>query len=517
MQKGILSAYSAMVPLSSSIAEAAWPDLLSSLCDSIRPLQLAPYRFKPIKEPIKPSDKEIEDQEDLAAESRSLTSAWLVKAIEIISSWYKELNWPVRVATFPLVISRLSQCMAVKHLYATQASDFPLLDRAPSSTSSSSPSPPSGYSQQPQPLYIPEVWRAAARAFVSVVQSGLPSINITTQSLIQQQLAASALATSTAAGPPSVPPNSETWDLLIRSFQMFLIGEGLDLAPESEPHLAILPSFSSSSSLPEDDEVQATVLDCLGDTVLTSCQFASLEARLALIKIMEKGTHSLLPPNSWAVPQGLNPNGGGGSSHSVNSSLRFSHLGLSKLYVLCSRGGQDPNPAEQSVRCQLDIAQLSLPIFVSRAESILTQYLSMEGGGRVEEEDQPGASHDELLVEKARHVLDLVAQLWVSPSVGSSLVASRPHLKPWMDVARARKRPKQAVGVSGGGALEASHKAPAPPLGEQTHLLALYGPLCECAASSDPTIRTLASGLLLKLGKDVGLLSSAGSVGTKVE
>jgi hypothetical protein len=101
----------------------------------------------------------------------------------------------------------------------------------------------------------------------------------------------------------------------------------------------------------------------------------------------------------------------------------------------------------------------------------------------------------------------------------------RPHLKPWMDVARARKRPKQAS-ASGGGAGEAlSSKPPLshqPAVGEQTHLLALYGPLCECAASRDQAIRAVASSLLLKLGKDVGLLSgtltaSSYAVGSKTE
>ncbi len=56
----------------------------------------------------------------------------------------------VRVSTFSTVVSCLSECMAVRHL---DPSD--------------------------------ELWRSASAAFVTVVQSGLPSINITT--LTQQQ------------------------------------------------------------------------------------------------------------------------------------------------------------------------------------------------------------------------------------------------------------------------------------------------------------------------------------------
>ena len=538
MQKAVLSTFSAMVPLPPSLAEAAWPDLLTSLCDSIRPLQLAPYRFKPIRE-AKPLDGDAMEIElvDLAAEARSLTSAWLIKAIEMMSSWYKELSWPVRVSTFPLVVSRLSECMSVRHLWVTRPSDLPLVDHAPSSSSPSS-------QQTPQPLYLAEVWRMAARAFVSVVNSGLPSINITTQSLIQQQQQQLATAQGGAAAltltlPPG-SPTSDTWDLLIKSFQMFLVGEGLIPSPpppgddegEEITHLSLLPSFAaaalSSSSSSDDEEVQAMVLDCLGDTVLTSCQFAPLDSRLALIRILERGTHSELmtqdpSPSSSMTMMSQRPTEGGGGVNSSSNSLRFSHLGLSKLYVLCSRGGQDPSPAEQSVRCQLDIAQLALPIFVSRAELILTQYLSRsadEERSRLTtsldgSDQQPGSIVDGVLVEKARHVLDLVAQLWVSPAVGSSLIASRPHLKPWMDVARARKRPKAPSSSTGGAeASKAATSTPSTqPAGEQTHLLALYGSLCECAASSDPAVRSVASGLLLKIGKDVGLLSGTTSSG----
>lgn len=36
--------------------------------------------------------------------------------------------------------------------------------------------------------------------------------------------------------------------------------------------------------------------------------------------------------------------------------------------------GQDSEPREQSVRCQLEVAQLALPVLVLRAEAILRRY-----------------------------------------------------------------------------------------------------------------------------------------------
>lgn len=58
----------------------------------------------------------------------------------------------MRVATFPLLVGALSECMACRHL-------------------------PEGVAAAERDA-IEDLWRAAARAFVTVVQTGLPSINI---------------------------------------------------------------------------------------------------------------------------------------------------------------------------------------------------------------------------------------------------------------------------------------------------------------------------------------------------
>ncbi len=56
------------------------------------------------------------------------------------------------MATFPLLVGALSECMACRHL-------------------------PEGVAAAERDA-IEDLWRAAARAFVTVVQTGLPSINI---------------------------------------------------------------------------------------------------------------------------------------------------------------------------------------------------------------------------------------------------------------------------------------------------------------------------------------------------
>ena len=93
-------------------------------------------------------------------------------------------------------------------------------------------------------------------------------------------------------------------------------------------------------------------------------QYAPTETRQALIRVIDLGSRSISESGgSRSIP--LPP-----SSCSLHASSRFPHLCLSKLYVLCSRG-QDSDPKEQSVRCQLEVAQLALPVFIARAERVM--------------------------------------------------------------------------------------------------------------------------------------------------
>jgi hypothetical protein len=85
-------------------------------------------------------------------------------------------------------------------------------------------------------------------------------------------------------------------------------------------------------------------------------------------------------------------------------------------------------------------------------------------------------------------------------------------------VARARR--KKAAGTSGSGSRgtgrgsgSGSGGSAALSGGEQTHLLALFGALCACAAAPDARVPEGAGQLLLQVGNDVGLLDLSPSSG----
>lgn len=236
-------------------------------------------------------------------------------------------------------------------------------------------------------------------------------------------------------------------------------------------------SFSSFSTAPEapseaalaDAELTTAVLDCLADTVLSACQYAPTELRGALISVIDAGAARPLTDE--------------GGMHAMS---RFSHVCLSKLYVLCSRG-QDGDVTQQSVRCQLEVAALALPVLLARAERVLGGYAASDAL------DPPLPRHVAAQCgERARHVLELLSQLSCAPAVVDACVQNgRRGIQPWVELVRGR------------GAEEAG--AHAHGAKEQTHLLVLYDVLCRCIGSHDASIRTLVRGILQTIGQDLGL------------
>jgi hypothetical protein len=151
-----------------------------------------------------------------------------------------------------------------------------------------------------------------------------------------------------------------------------------------------------------------------------------------------------------------------------------------------------------------------------------------------------------LLTDKARHVADLMMQLKVAPAVMDAAVVALikgPQLRPWLDVSRARRKravSANAVGHPGAGGLAAaagiwpgssglqhlplSRSSSGSSNGgsstgnsavgmldrrEQTHLLALYGALCEAVSRRDAVVRKSAGTMLEQIGRDVGILDSS--------
>uniref|UniRef100_A0A7S0NBW2 Mon2 C-terminal domain-containing protein n=1 Tax=Chlamydomonas leiostraca TaxID=1034604 RepID=A0A7S0NBW2_9CHLO len=545
-------------------------------------------------------------QEDVSVEAKCLTSNWMCRVADTVAGWYKDsVPWQVRVATFPALVSSLSECMAMRHVDPND-----------------------------------ELWRTASKAFNAIVQSGLPSINIASHGLTVQAAAAAAQQTQgyslsslsgsltsgissitgygsspipaasgsgAAAGADKAAVHQDTWPLLVRAFEMSLLGRDLPgpLPPGCNPNPPLLPPRTGAGVAPaaaapgstsslgagnnggpgtpgpsarqtlasadsdappkpavqSDVEIQAMVLDCLADSVLTSCQYASHDIRVRLVSIVDAGAAAAMA-----------------GEEQLRGLERFSHACLSKLFVLCSRGQDMPGsrslrgsssqshsshsgsldgnsyPREQSARCQLEVAQLALPAFLSRCEAVIRAYVfeqravhsaaQQQGAGTpapdAEASPAPAATPstpapvsvfeslaaglglppglvvtpqvDAQLADRALHALELCAQLRVSPSVMDAALPSRPELKPWVELVRARKRSLRqgsaggaqpgAQNTSSGGAALPSSLAESR---EQTHLLPLYGALCECVACDDARVRDVVRQLLLAAGRELGL------------
>ncbi len=465
----------------------------------------------------------------------------------------------VRVATFPRVVSALSECMSTRHWDPTE-----------------------------------ELWRSASLAFVAVVQSGLPSINIAAHAAatppppppspspysLASLTGLGAMSTpsppSTASSQATVSVPADTWPSLKRAFELSLLGRGLPtpLPPGAQPNPPLNPMrriAGQSSALSErqlggslgaggsdggggglasaqpalspatlsDVEIQAAVLDCLADTVLTSCQYAPQDVRSGLVGVIDAGAATPLL-GEMEVP----------------AASRFSHACLSKLYVLCSRscesgptrhigaghpgesgsgassasvstngapdgppvmravsglsgrlsgevgsvnGGLDM-PKDQNARCLIEVAQVALPAFLGRCEGVLRGFVFWERSARSASVDTSEQPHevDVQLCDRTVHVLELLSSLHVSAGVMDSLMTQRPELRPWVETSRARRKR--------GGAGAASHDRR-----EQTHLVSFYALAAELLMTVDTRVRTGVRSLLLALGKEVGLPVSIGS------
>ncbi|KAG2443720.1 hypothetical protein HXX76_002066 [Chlamydomonas incerta] len=461
---------------------------------------------------------------DDALEARAMSPQWMAKVAEMLATWYRDqVSWQVRVATFPLLVAALSECMACRHLQAQQ--QLLMIQQqqqavAAAAAAAGSAGSGSGSSLVPglggsvvlavdagEPL--DELWRAAARGFVTVVQTGLPSINICSQ--------------ATGSGGSSVNQQvpQSTWPALARAFQMFFLATSLpplqqppadaaasiaiaaaaaaaanmgrggsavsSITSDAGGGLAAALAAPSAEQVAADSEITAAVLDCLSDTVLSSCQHAPVEVRRALVEVLDAGASSLAAPAAAGISAaamaaaaaapppspsdagagGLPGRGGGAYDESGQTpGSRLSHVCLAKLYVLCSRGQEQPDVEGRElpgVRSQMEVAQLALPVFVSRCESILLDYTRAEQHARSaldaasSPEQPPPASprhghhhsgqhrhphgaHGHVapaLHDKAVHVIELLQQLKVMPAVSDALLSSRPHLRFWLDVGRA--------------------------------------------------------------------------------
>ncbi|GFR47515.1 hypothetical protein Agub_g9147, partial [Astrephomene gubernaculifera] len=491
-------------------------------------------------------------------EARAMSPVWMARVVELLATWYRDhVPWQVRVATFPLLVAALSECLASRHLL---------------------------HRLTPDPAeQLEELWRTAARGLVTVVQSGLPSVNICGQGSQQQQ---------------QVPDS--TWPALARAFQMYFLAANLPplLQPAQEENqalsdliatataaggaaataaaallrgggLAVDPSFGAAALPPPqplqqqsperlaaDLDITTALLDCLSETVLSSCQLAPIEVRRALVEVLDAGAASAAAPTTAGVSAIIGPAGPVPyDESSLPPGSRLSYVCLTKLFVLCSRGQEQPEHEGRETpgaRSQLEVAQLALPVFVSRCEAVLRDYNRWERRtGRTSPSSstssttaaaaaptsqappppsplspalataaaagdlaEPFATAAALaaLHDKARHVLDLLLSLRVLPAVSDALLPSRPHLRFWLDVSRALRAQAalpppaavQAAAVSGGsgsgsgGGAVAGLAAPSP-----------------TAPPPPPPQRSSSTGMEQTAGTAAGDASSAGLTPTR--
>ncbi len=370
LQKAVLTSLSSLPP--AIAAAGAWPDVLAVLCGMLRPYDTLALRQAAANAPAggaapaaaaaaataagapsaaeageggssgaQPGSQAAAGGSAAAAELaavRYMSPAWMARVTELAAGWYRDhVPWQVRatcgwgrawvcvigtlpftacsalrglpgiepslrtapqvrVATFPLLAGALSECMAVRHLQT----------------------PPYGSPTAAPPGWalaldcgepLNELWRAAARGFVAVVSTGLPSINIcgsggapSAAAGSSQPLVGSIGAAALAGGAPAAVVPDSTWPVLARAFQMFFLAVSLPplRLPPPQPGQASAAEAAAAggaagaargragsgpaeglalASVTADVEAGVALLDCLADTVLASCQLAPSEVR----------------------------------------------------------------------------------------------------------------------------------------------------------------------------------------------------------------------------------------------
>ncbi|CAD7699922.1 unnamed protein product [Ostreobium quekettii] len=408
VQRAVLKLMAELAALQSA---ELWPIIIRTLCDFLEPPGLA---VPPVLQGRNEGRESAPD---------ALSSDFMEQAVdELVRVYCEQAPYPIRVALFNPVVAALARCMVSRYVSFEKG-----------------------------------LWSKAAAAFNTVVTAGLPAINIA----------------SSGGGTVQQSP----WEVLAAAFEAFLLGKGMDVEIPDKGHRA---SGSSSDSMSlqalqilsprarieasrGDSEVRMTVLDTLGDVVLTACEHASLEMRTRLVRIVDEGmTRS--DPSDGALAAGG----------------RFSHACLRKMYVLCSRGeaGQDPHGA------LLEVAQLALPIFISRCDRILRTFAQddrQSGTIRL-----PAAQIDEVVF-----TLEILSSLTLDPRVVEGAFVTTPaqqELISW--------RPQRE---------EASPLAGSTATRGRAHLLFLYQSLCDCITCKDTRVRGMVRDLLVLVGVDLGL------------
>ncbi|GMH33400.1 hypothetical protein BSKO_01234 [Bryopsis sp. KO-2023] len=414
VQRELMEVISEFVPVTEP---DFWPIIFRVLCGFLYPHGLfisQLQRFPPPKQVTVPG---------------ALSPLWLERVVvEVVKIYRDHAPTRIRAMMFSQMVAAMTRCMVTRYLHVDQS-----------------------------------LWRTAARGLNTVVNCGLPAVNM-----------AYANGEDVADSP---------WDCLGACFEAFLLGMGVveedgaqEMFRQESCDISALSQELEESQT--DAEVRTTVLDTLTDVVLISCEHTSAETKQRLIGIVDKGV-------------GMPVDG------TVASGGRFNHACLRKMYVLCSRGGgeaQDPHG------CLLEVAQLALPMFIARCDFILTKFVKEDL--RVKNDRLPPARIDEVLL-----TLEILGSLTVSPSVVDGVLQKRPRVYNLVQSMRQRVsiEPRHSRSKSDGAFIFKRDHGESIEIKERSHLMLLYEPLTACISTKEDKVRTMLQEILQMVGGDMGL------------
>jgi hypothetical protein len=347
--------------------------------------------------------------------------------------------------------------------------------------------------------------------FNSIVPIGLPSLCAASETAAGTKKRSSSSITLTQQD------IDDAWAALAESFENFLLGSGVDivgnnnfdsiqcpnLSPTSSSftnstsnvdefvkegsrrnsgvHIDSLPTAEQQQLLRSDTDLEASVLDTLTDAVLTRCSTAPPPAQRRLVAIVDAGCARL---HIVAIP--------GSSSGST-----FRQICLRKMYVLCARStGNSTSTTSTTITdamsteasCQLTIARIALPMFLSRCDSLLRNYIEIPPPSRGDfgAASPINGTTPRPKIEEVMCVLEVLATMTLAPGV---VDAALPDNEWITDVVKSlRARPDAAQRGR-----------------ERSHLLLVYPALCGCISAREVRVREMVKDILQLAGAELGL------------
>jgi hypothetical protein len=242
------------------------------------------------------------------------------------------------------------------------------------------------------------LWQQAAAGLTSVIQAGLPAVNIMFVNSAQQ------------------PANA--WQVLADAFETFLLGEGLPegLLPSAQEQQqqqqsqkagdgagevqhsggggAVAAAADGAAAAAEEAAaLQTAVLDVLTEQVLASCSSAAYEQRSRLVRVLMVGAGStaghacLVGSGTGGADAGVHAAAAGDriaaaaatdapSCRCPAADQRFSQMCLRRLAMLASRGTDGQAGSLNAVL--LEVAQIALPQLLQRCRAVLQAYCRVE-------------------------------------------------------------------------------------------------------------------------------------------